>query len=67
VIAVNPGIGQKALSAALNASRQVVSYHVEKLLKFGKVRKVGDGRNAQYYLVDEGRGWVSTIPANGQA
>ena len=66
VIVVNPGIGQKALSMALGVTRQVISYHVEKLEKFSKVRKVGDGRNAQYYVRDEGKGWMSTAPTNGQ-
>jgi PKD repeat protein/DNA-binding transcriptional ArsR family regulator len=67
MVAVNPGIGQKAISVALGSTRQVVSYHLERLEKFSKVRRVGDGRNAQYYVKDDGKGWVSSAPpANGQ-
>lgn len=65
VIAANPGIGKHGLTAALGLSRQVVTYHLEKLEKATQVRRVGEGRTAQYYLVDEGKGWVSSAPTNG--
>jgi len=66
VISGNPGITRKGLSAALSVSRQVVAYHLEKLEAVSKVRHVGEGRSAQYYLMDPGAGWVGSAPVNGR-
>lgn len=49
-ISKNPGISQKEIASALNISRQVASYHIEKLKKSNKITFIKDGKVNRYYL-----------------
>jgi DNA-binding MarR family transcriptional regulator len=51
VIANHPGLTQKEVSVALDASQQVVSYHVKLLMDSGQLRTEKHGKTFRYYPV----------------
>lgn len=46
----NPGMSQSGIASALNVTRQVINYHINKLLKKGQVIIRRNGRSSKIYL-----------------